>query len=97
MKEEKIMKFFIENGFTMENSLFLGSRGYAFLPFNGSLIVGKYSPKGLLVEGIFKDTAIRKIWLDKKNGVMIDVKEDPTLKDVEKLFKGQVLKETGNA
>lgn len=90
MKEEKILKFFIENGFSMENGLYIGSRNYAFLPFNKSLIVGKYSAKGLLVEGIFKDTSIRKIWFDKKRGVMIDVKEDPSLKDLSKIFKGAV-------
>ena len=90
MKEEKIIKFFAENGFGMENGVFVGSRNYAFLPFNKSLIVGRYSKKGLLVEGIFKDSQIRKIWFDRKKGVMLDVKEDSTLKDVSNLFKGKI-------
>lgn len=90
MKEEKIIKFFAENGFGMENGCFVGSNRYAFLPFNGSLIVGKYSSKGLLVEGIFKDSSIRKIWFNKKTGVMLDVKEDPTVKDLTNLFKGSL-------
>ena len=76
MKEEKVIRFFAENGFGMENGCFIGSNNYAFLPFNGSLIVGKNTKKGLLVEGMFKDSWIRKLIYDPKKGVLIDVKED---------------------
>ena len=77
MKEEKIIKFFAENGFGMENGCFIGTNNYAFLPFNGSLIVGKNTKRGLLVEGIFKDTWIRKLLYDPKRGeVLIDVRDD---------------------
>ena len=80
MKEERIIKFFAENGFGMENGCFIGSNNYAFLPFNGSLIVGKNTKKGLLVEGMFKDTWIRKLIYDPKRGeVLIDVKDGAKL------------------
>ena len=75
MKEEKIIKFFAENGFGMENGCFIGTNGYAFLPFNGSLIVGRNTKKGLFVEGLFKDTKIRKLVFDGKQ-VLIDVRDD---------------------
>ena len=73
MTEQKIVDFFISNGFRLENGVFLGTNGYAFLPFNKSLIVGKNYKRGLLVEGMFKDSWIRSMRFDKKDGVLIDV------------------------
>ncbi len=75
MTEKKIIEFFMNNGFEMENGAFLGTHGYAFLPFNNSLLIGKISKKGLLVEIMFKDSCIRKMMFDDKNGVRIDVRE----------------------
>ncbi len=84
MKEENIINFFAQHGFGVENNMFIGSDNYAFLPFNGSLIVGRHSKEGLLVEGIFKDSWIRKLIFDAKNGqVLIDVKEDPKAKPLD--------------
>lgn len=75
MTEQKIIEFFSSHGFRCENNVFVGTHNYAFLPFNNSLIVGKISAKGLLVEGIFKDSWIRKISMG-KGQVLIDIRDD---------------------
>ena len=80
MKEKEIVKFFTDHGFRRENSVFLGTNNYAFLPFNNSLIVGKNVEGGLLVEGVFKDSRIRSIIFSEEDGVMLDVMDDPPSK-----------------
>ena len=75
MTEQKIVEFFTSHGFRCENNAFLGTNKYAFLPFNKSLIVGKISAKGLLVEGIFKDSWIQKLSM-KDGQVLIGIRDD---------------------
>ena len=80
MKEADIIKFFAENGFCYDNDVFIGTNHYGFLPFNGSLLVGKYSDDGLLIEGAFKDSLIRKLIFDGEQ-VLIDVKDTQVRSD----------------
>jgi len=74
MKEADVIKFFAENGFGYKNDVFIGTNKYGFLPFNKSLIVGRYTEAGLLVEGIFKDSLIKKMTFDGEQ-VLIDIKD----------------------
>lgn len=89
MKEENVIRFFAENGFGIEDNVFIGSNNYAFLPFNGSLIVGRKTDEGLLTEGVFKDSLIRSLTFDREKGVvLIDVKEEMLKPIIDPLKKG---------